>query len=74
MNAVVDDYEAAQRQRLLNRLGELTRSCPKSIWSASVQKTRQWKKDHAGALKVMKSSKSTNGQLQQAVAALEVYE
>lgn len=74
MNAVADDYEAAQRARLLDRLTELTRSCPKSIWSASVQKTRQWKKDHAGAVKAMKSSKATNAQLQSAVASLEAYE
>lgn len=74
MNTTNDEYEAARRRQLVERLGELTRTCPKSIWSASVQRTRQWKKDHAGAIKSMKSNKSTNAQLQAAVTTLESYE
>lgn len=69
-----EDYEAARRRLLVERLESLTKSCPKSIWSASVQRTRQWKRDHAAALKSMKSAKSTNAQLQASITALESYE
>ncbi len=74
MSTVLDDYEAAQRARLVERLEHLTTHCPKSIWSASINKTRDWKKDQQAAIKTLKGKNTTNAQLLTAVSRLEAYE
>lgn len=62
------------KDALRRRLEYLVNHVPKSVWSASVNKTRQWKDAQKAAMKVFKSKSSTETELQSAINKLEVYE
>ena len=72
--ATAEAYDAALRERLIERLTYLTTHIPKSIHSASVQATREWVKTQKAAAKTLSLKKSTNTDLQSAINSMESYE
>ena len=68
------DSVAEEEAELCKLLNDLLHKIPKGINSASVNKVRQFKKDHARCLKVLSSRRSSRSELLGAIESMRAYD
>jgi hypothetical protein len=64
---------AEEKAQLCLALGEKVKRCPPSVASGSIQVTRAWVATQKAAIKVLKSSRSSVFDLQQAIKSMDQY-
>lgn len=65
---------AEEKAQLCLVLGEKVKRCPPSVTSGSIQVTRAWVATQKSAIKVLRSSRSSVFDLQQAIKSMSDYE
>jgi len=69
----IQSTSTSEREMLIERLTLLTRRVPKSVLNGSVQSAVVWKEQAAKATKLIGSTRSSNGDLQDLINKLEAW-
>lgn len=68
------DSVAEEKAHLCKLLNDRLRKIPSGINSASVNKVRQYKRDHERCLKILQSKRSSRSELLGAIESMRVYD
>lgn len=68
------DSVAEEKAQLCKQLNDKLRKVPVGINSASVNKVRQYKRDHERCLKILASKRSSRAELLGAIESMRAYE